>query len=90
MHILIAKSSAHSLMKGHQYADYVLFGGGEFPALDCMRLLRNSGYQGWFSLEWEKMWHLDLEDPEIALCLFPSKVHELWNMAGLAITSNSC
>ena len=48
-----AADSAHNLMSGHKHADYVLFRGGEFPALKCMKLLRQHGYDGWFSLEWE-------------------------------------
>ena len=76
-----AAHEAHALMSGHRHADYVLFGGGEFPALECMRLLRQSAYDGWFSLEWEKMWHPEIEDPEIALPLFPAKVRELSQLA---------
>ena len=76
MHILIAKSSAHSLMKGHQYADYVLFGGGEFPILECLELLEEGGYDGWYSYEWEKMWHPELEPPELALPLFAGKIRQ--------------
>ena len=78
-----AAIEAHALMSGHRHADYVLFGGGEFPALKCMRLLRKSGYDGWFSLEWEKMWHPEIEDPEIALPLFPAKIRELSQLADL-------
>lgn len=78
-----AAVAAHALMSGHRHADYVLFGGGEFPALECMRLLRQSGYDGWFSLEWEKMWHPEIEDPEIALPLFPAKVRQLSELADL-------
>jgi sugar phosphate isomerase/epimerase len=72
-----AASRAHSLMSGHRHADYVLFGGGEFPAGDCMRLLIESNYTGWYSLEWEKAWHPELESPEIALPLFPPKLRRL-------------
>jgi sugar phosphate isomerase/epimerase len=78
-----AALEAHTLMSGHRHADYVLFGGGEFPALECMRLLRQTGYDGWFSLEWEKMWHPEIEDPEIALPLFPAKIRELSELADL-------
>ena len=53
-------------MSGHKAADYVLFGTGEFPAAECLQLLKMAGYGGWFSLEWEKAWHPDIEDPEIA------------------------
>lgn len=76
-----AASAAHGLMSGHRHSDYVLFRGGEFPALECMWLLRNTGYDGWFCYEWEKMWHPEIEDPEVALPLFPRKIYELWSMA---------
>jgi sugar phosphate isomerase/epimerase len=73
-----ASAAAHSLMSGHREADYVLFGGGEFPAEDCARLLKQSGYDGWLSLEWEKMWHPQIEAPEVALPLFAAKMRALW------------
>jgi len=76
-----AADQAHSLMSGHRHADYVLFGDGEFPALQCMSLLRNDGYSGWHCLEWEKMWHPELEPPEVALPLFPPRLGELWDLA---------
>jgi sugar phosphate isomerase/epimerase len=75
--VAAAATAASNLMSGHRHADYVLFLGGEFPARDCLRLLLEGGYQGWHSLEWEKMWHPQLADPEIALPLFPSKLREL-------------
>jgi sugar phosphate isomerase/epimerase len=71
-------AAAHALMSGHREADYVLFGGGEFPAEECARLLKQSGYDGWLSLEWEKMWHPQIEVPEVALPLFASKMRALW------------
>ena len=75
-----AAAAAHNLMTGHRHADYVLFRGGEFPAAQCMWLLRNADYEGWYCYEWEKMWHPEIEDPELALPLFPQKIHELWSM----------
>jgi hypothetical protein len=30
-------------------------------------LLTAGGYQGWISVEWEKHWHPEIEDPELAL-----------------------
>jgi sugar phosphate isomerase/epimerase len=72
-----AAAIAGSLMGGHQHADYVLFGGGEFPARECLRVMLADGYSGWHSLEWEKMWHPDLVGPEVALPLFPGKLHDL-------------
>ncbi|MCH7988108.1 MAG: sugar phosphate isomerase/epimerase [Planctomycetes bacterium] len=75
-----AATAAHNLMSGHRHADYVLFGGGEFPADECLRLLEQADYQGWYSLEWEKMWHPELADPLIALPLFPGKLKLLYGL----------
>jgi sugar phosphate isomerase/epimerase len=72
-----AAQAAHALMSGHRHADYVLFGGGGFPAMKAMQLLQWSAYDGWYSLEWEKAWHPEIEDPEIALPLFPEKIRQL-------------
>jgi len=73
----LAKSEASRLMAGHRDADYVLFGEGEFPARECMKCLLESGYQGWFSYEWEKAWHPEIAPPEIALPPFPAKLAAL-------------
>jgi len=72
-----AAESAGMLMAGHRHADYVLFRGGEFPAAECLKILLESQYSGWHSLEWEKMWHPELLDPQVALPLFPIKLREL-------------
>jgi len=72
-----AAQTASQLMSGHLHADYVLFGGGEFPAAECLKLMIDAGYEGWHSLEWEKMWHPQLVGPEIALPLFPKKLKEV-------------
>ncbi len=69
-----AAAQAHSLMSGHKPAHYVLFGSGEFPALDALQLLDLAGYDGWYSLEWELAWHPELEQPLVALPDFPRKL----------------
>ena len=45
----------------------VLMGTGQFPALSLLNLLRETGYQGFVSFEWEKRWHPDIPEPEVAL-----------------------
>ncbi len=45
----------------------VLLGEGEVPVREQLQLLRQHGYSGYISVEWEKRWHLELADPEIAL-----------------------
>jgi sugar phosphate isomerase/epimerase len=44
-----------------------LTGEGDVPIGPCVSLLRDNGYQGWLSFEWEKRWHPDIEEPEAAL-----------------------
>ena len=46
---------------------YVLTGRGNIPVRQQVVLLHKAGYQGFYCFEWEKMWHPDLEDPEIAI-----------------------
>jgi len=79
-----AARQAAALMAGHRHADYALFGGGEFPAEQCLQLLHDSQYEGWYSLEWEKMWHPEIEDAEIVIPLFPRKIRRMWQSIGVA------
>jgi len=45
----------------------VLLGQGEVPVREILRLLYGGGYEGWISVEWEKHWHPEIEEPEVAL-----------------------
>ncbi|MBS0265463.1 MAG: sugar phosphate isomerase/epimerase [Planctomycetes bacterium] len=72
-----AAARALSVNRGHREADYELFGAGEFPAAMTLKLLVDDGYTGWFSLEWEKAWHPNLADPEVALPPFPGVLRGL-------------
>jgi fatty-acyl-CoA synthase len=45
----------------------VLLGHGEVPVPEMLASLAGAGYQGWISVEWEKRWHPEIEEPEIAL-----------------------
>lgn len=55
---------------------YVLFGDGVVPLREIVTLLSKGGYSGFYSLEWEKGWHPELEEPEIAFPRFIEKMHE--------------
>ena len=44
-----------------------LLGEGDVPTLDMLAALQATGYQGWLSVEWEKKWHPELTEPEVAL-----------------------
>ena len=45
---------------------YVLTGQGNIPIRRQVAALHASGYAGYYCFEWEKVWHPDLQDPEIA------------------------
>jgi len=50
--------------------NYVLTGRGTVPIQRQIFALRAIGYKGFFCFEWEKLWHPDLADPEIAIADF--------------------
>ena len=45
---------------------YVLTGEGDVPLPTMVNILREIGYDGYLSFEWEKRWHPTLEDPAVA------------------------
>lgn len=45
---------------------YVLTGTGDVPVKEQVRVLAAGGYKGYYSFEWEKKWHPEIEEPEIA------------------------
>lgn len=49
-----------------------LIGEGEVPVRDIVKLLRDGGYTGWLSLEFEKKWKPELEEPEVSLPAYMS------------------
>jgi sugar phosphate isomerase/epimerase len=50
--------------------NYVLTGRGIVPIERQISALRGIGYKGFFCFEWEKLWHPDLAEPEIAIADF--------------------
>jgi sugar phosphate isomerase/epimerase len=50
---------------------YVFLGQGEVPIFEAIDLLQKGGYKGYYSFEWEKMWHPELAAPELALADYP-------------------
>ena len=46
---------------------YVLTGRGNVPIERQIKALQSIGYKGFYCFEWEKVWHPDLTDPEIAI-----------------------
>jgi len=51
-------------------SQYVLTGKGTVPVARQMQALAATSYQGYFCFEWEKLWHPDIAEPEIAIADF--------------------
>jgi sugar phosphate isomerase/epimerase len=55
---------------------YCLMGQGDLQVNEVLQLLSKGHYNGWISLEWEKRWHPEIEEPEVALPEFISVLHK--------------
>ncbi len=53
---------------------HVLFAEGESPIFEAIDILAKHNYKGYYSFEWEKMWHPEIEEPEIALPDYSKKM----------------
>ena len=53
---------------------YKLLGEGEVPIFEAIDLLRKNGYKGYYSFEWEKLWHPEILEPDIAFADYPEKM----------------
>ncbi len=59
---------------GDKGLDYTLFGQGDVPLAEAIRALIAGGYKGYYSFEWEKLWHPEILEPEVALADFPKSI----------------
>ena len=55
---------------------YTFLGEGETPIFEAIDLLYNSGYKGYYSFEWEKLWHPEIEAPEKAIAQYAKVMRE--------------
>ncbi len=61
----------HTHIKNARLVDdklvYTRIAQGEVPIFEMIDALIQGGYDGYYSFEWEKMWHPELEEPELAI-----------------------
>lgn len=57
---------------------FVLPGNGDSPIFKAINALRHGGYNGYYSFEWEKLWHPEIEEPEIILSEYPKVMKEFY------------
>jgi sugar phosphate isomerase/epimerase len=65
---------------------YVLTGTGEVPVRAQVKVLAGAGYPGYYCLEWEKRWHPEIEDPEIAFPHYAKVMADYLAAAGVKAT----
>jgi sugar phosphate isomerase/epimerase len=62
---------------------YVLLGSGEVPVKEQVLVLAKAGYPGYYCLEWEKKWHPEIEEPEVAFPQYAKTMGEYLAEAGV-------
>jgi sugar phosphate isomerase/epimerase len=63
---------------------YVPTGQGSIPLREAVQVLVAGGYQGIYCLEWEKRWHPELEEPEVAFPHFARVMTQYLAGAGVS------
>lgn len=53
---------------------YTRLAQGQVPIFETIDVLREGGYPGYYSFEWEKLWHPELEDPELAIADYATEM----------------
>jgi sugar phosphate isomerase/epimerase len=71
-----------SVPKGADH-HYVLTGQGTVPVKETVRVLVRGGYRGYYCFEWEKAWHPDIDEPEIAFPHYAKVMREYLAEAGV-------
>jgi sugar phosphate isomerase/epimerase len=62
---------------------YVLTGTGTVPVRETVAVLAKGGYRGFYGFEWEKAWHPEIEEPEVALPHYAELMRRLLAEAGV-------
>ena len=64
---------------------YVLTGTGVVPVKEQVRVLATNGYKGFYCYEWEKKWHPEIEEPEVAFPHYVKVMTEYLAQAGVKV-----
>jgi len=58
---------------------YTLLGRGEAPVKQAIQLLNKNKFKGFYSFEWEKRWHPEIEAPEVAIADYPVAINQYFS-----------
>ncbi len=64
---LVHVKDGHRPPDGAEEWPLCALGEGDVPLDSILALLQAQGYDGWYTFEWEKRWHPELAEPEVAL-----------------------
>ncbi|MFL0162345.1 sugar phosphate isomerase/epimerase family protein [Aquirufa salirivi] len=82
VYALLKKYILHTHIKDAIVSDagekYTLIGEGNAPLSEALHALKAGGYSGYYSFEWEKLWHPEIQEPEIAIPHFSKKISTYW------------
>ncbi|PYP79297.1 MAG: xylose isomerase [Gemmatimonadetes bacterium] len=67
---------------------YVLTGTGEVPVKRQVAALARIGYKGYYSFEWEKRWHPEIEEPEVAVAQYATVMAGYLRDAGITASAS--
>ena len=82
---LIGRLTHHVHLKdGKKAGGYTLLGEGDVPLRELVAELHQAGYNRYLSLEWEKAWHPELAEPEVAFPQAARYLSELLAQLGIA------
>jgi sugar phosphate isomerase/epimerase len=59
--------------------EYTFLGKGETPVFEAIDLLSKGGYKGYYSFEWEKLWHPEIAAPELAFADYAKAMKDHFN-----------
>lgn len=57
---------------------YTLLGEGNSPVKEALHALKSGGYTGYYSFEWEKLWHPEIQEPEMAIPHYAKNFANYW------------
>ena len=63
----------------------MLTGKGEVPVKEQVRVLAANGYKGFYCYEWEKKWHPEIEEPEVAFPHYVGVMTDYLAQAGVKV-----
>ncbi len=78
----LKKYIRHTHIKDASLADgklnYKFLGQGDVPIGEAIKVLSKGGYKGYYSFEWEKMWHPEIAEPELAFADYPKAIKKFF------------